>query len=165
MYDHMLNALKGWPTAWAVDKVANLADDSAAVLAGSVMSLNSDGEFVLGLIENAMAVFALQNSTDFDVVGDEGNIVGKGSSIPRISGLVAAGAYELETTEFVSSEGLVPNAALTSPAPGVSNAGKLAVGTVYTDTICGVVSDGVVNNCYGVEMLRFWPAWLPVTPS
>lgn len=163
MYDHMLNALKGWPTAWAVDKTAKLASTSDAVKAGSVMSLNDDGQFELGLSQDAMAIFALQGSADFDVVGDDGNIVGRGAAIPTMSGLVAAGAYELETTEFVtaSTSNLKPNVALTSAAPGESDAGLLDVGTAYTDTICGVVSDGVVNNCYGVPMLRFWPVWLP----
>jgi len=160
MFDHELNALKGWPSPYAVDKVANLYSGDA-VIAGQVMSLEVGGSFRPGLAVDSVGIFALQNSTDFDVVSDDGGMVGGPGGVARMSGLVALGAYELESTEFDSSKTYNPNALLTSPVPGAANAGRLTLGTKWTDTVCGVVSDGVVTNCSAVDVLRFWPTWLP----
>jgi hypothetical protein len=164
MFDHELNGLKGWPNPYAVDKHANLKEGDT-VIAGQVMCLDANADFNVGLTENAMAIFALQNSDDFDVISDDGGLVGGGQDIPRMSGLVAVGAFELESTEFNSSSTYNPNTPLTSPAPGAANAGRLDVGVVYTDTICGVTSDGVVSNERAISVLRFWPVWLPVIPA
>jgi hypothetical protein len=146
-----------------VDKVADL-DDSVTdtdVRDGMVLSLNGGGKFVLGLQTNAMPVFALNDGNDFDVNGDDGNVfAGKGAAQARNSGLVAVGGYELESTEFVSGS-YQPNEALTSAAPGETDAGKLAPGVFYEDTICGVVSDGEDSNAHGTSVLRFWPYFLP----
>ena len=57
-------------------------------------------------------------STDFDVVGDDGNLVGNGSGIPKMSGLVAVSGLELESTEFDSTGSYAPNDKLTAGAPG-----------------------------------------------
>jgi len=163
MYDHGLDAPKGWPSPYAVDKSACLsADETGAVVAGMVCSLDVNAELRLGLAANAMAIFIRQNASDYDVVSDDGGLVGCSDALPKLAGLVAAGAYELESTEFNSAGSFVSNDALTSPLPGVANAGRLDEGTVYVDTICGVVSDGVVTNERSVDVLRFWPVWLPI---
>ena len=161
MFDHELNALKGWPSPYAVDKDADLKSGDS-VIAGQVMCLDANADFQVGLAENAVAIFSLQNSTDFDVVSDDGGMVGGASGVPHMSGLVALGAYELESTEFNSASTFNPNTPLTSPAPGVANAGRLEVGVVFVNTICGVVSDGVIANERAIDVLRFWPTWLPV---
>jgi hypothetical protein len=167
MYTNELNPLKGWPSPYAVDKTAEVADPSVTINNGSVMSLDAAGDFELGLNLDAVAIFALQNSDDFDVVGDDGNLVGasaSGTQTAKMSGLVALGAYELESTEYLTSGTYAPNDPLTSPVPGAANAGTLQVGVAYTNTICGVVSDGVVANERAINVLRFWPTWLPRTP-
>lgn len=167
MFETELNAVKGWPSPYAVDKHADAhLEEGEVIYGGDVMSLNADGKFRLGLAAGAMAIFALQNSFDFDVVGDEGNLVGGGDSTPRMSGLVAVGAYELETTQFVAESSYAPNTPLTSAAPGEADAGKLDVGELYVNDICGVCSNGLVpNDRYlnkaGKNVLRFWPVWLP----
>jgi hypothetical protein len=165
MFDHGLDAPKGWPSPYAVDKAACLsADETGTVVAGMVCSLDANAELRLGLTESAMAIFIRQNATDFDVVSDDGGLVGCTDARPKMAGLVAKGAYELETTEFNTAGTFNPNTPLTSPAPGVANAGRLDVGVIYTDTICGVASDGVITNERSVDVLRFWPVWLPVAP-
>lgn len=170
MYEHELNVVKGWPSPSAVDKHAVLADTEPAtvVLPGQVCSLNASGELELGLAVGAMALFAFPSSADFDVRSDFGGWVGP-STAPNGSSnmlvLPAAGAYEMESTEFDDEQTYAPNDCLTSPAPGVAGAGTITLGTAYTDTICGVVSDGVLTNEYRIQTLRFWPMWLPPFPA
>ena len=156
MYDHELNARKGWPSPYAVDYKAEFAS-TTGLYAGSVVTLDANGEFQPGGTGNAMAIFLLQNPSDFDVLSDVGNIAGGVGS-----GLVAAGAYELQTTEFVADT-YAPNDTLTF-ASG-ADAGKVEKGTVYTDPIVGVVSSGQSDSEHNasIKFLAFWPVWLPPT--
>ncbi len=160
MFNFELNQKKGWPSPYAVDYAATIKTGETDIQAGSVISLDANGEFVLALSgDNAMAIFALQNQTDFDVRSDVGNVAGGVAS-----GLVACGAYELQTTEFVADT-YAPNDPLTVEAAG-ANKGKLKKGTVYTDPIVGVVSAGESDSEHdaSVKFLAFWPVWLPPTP-
>lgn len=172
MFDQMLDALKGWPAPHALDKSLDLAAGEPDVVAGRVLSVNSNGKFQLGLECNAMPIFAWQKSTDFDVVGDDGNLVGSGGGdplggepIPKLSGLVATGAYELQTTEFDAAETYAPNTPLTAGAPGAADAGTIkptSDGNFYGETVCGVVSDGVgASENHGINLLNFWPVFVP----
>jgi hypothetical protein len=164
VFDHRLNPLKGWPSPYAVDKSANLSDSvtAADVRDGMVLSLNASGEFALGLAANAMPIFALNDGTDFDVNGDDGNVfAGKGAAQAKMSGLVAVGGFEIETTEFDTTGTYLPNQALTSPAPGDTDAGKVKPGTFYEDTICAVVSDGESTDAHKNSVVRCWPYFLP----
>jgi hypothetical protein len=157
MYDHELNAKKGWPSPYAVDYSAEYADGETGVNAGMVISLDSNGEFVRGLSgDGAMAIFALQNQSDFDVLADIGNISGGVGS-----GLVAAGAYELQSTEFVTDT-YAPNDPLTVESAGADD-GKLKKGTLYADDIVGLVSAGQTDSEHNasIKFLAFWPVFLP----
>jgi len=50
----------------------------------------------------------------------------------------------------------------TSVTGGVCDGGVLtSVATLYTHPVCGVVSDGVFKNSHGVNVLAFWPVYLP----
>lgn len=160
MYDHELNPLKGWPSPYAVDKAAILDGDDT-VNRGMVMSLNTSAHLQLGLACAAMPIFALRSSTDLDVTGDDGTLLGPSGGTPGMSGLVAISGLELQSTEFDATETYNPNDALTAGAPGAADAGVIKPGTRYYDTICGVVSDGVATNEFGKSMLAFWPVWLP----
>jgi len=168
MTANTLNALKGWPNMNAVDYTAALdASVTTVVPAGSVVSLNSSGKFILGVGNlKVMPMFLFANSDDPDIVNDGGDastvkgvfiLIGPtGQSLA----LVGTGAYELVTTSYVSGSYL-PNAALTSATTG-GNAGKLSAGTMGTNMIVGLVSRGVVDNGYGKNALAFWPC--PVFP-
>jgi hypothetical protein len=151
-----------------------------------------------------MPIFIFPNAKDFDVLGDAGNIVGMntGSLLanavgsagyttagfgytgggtspftqrPLVTGLVASGAYELETTAFDSSvaANLTPGRLLTGKAWDTTSAAtKTASGTLTTFTAgtgkvcCGVVSDGLINSEFinaptsAAQRLRFWPVFL-----
>lgn len=162
MFDHELNPRKGWPSPYAVDYAAEYADDETTyAFAGRVASLDSNGKFVVGLsATSAMAIFLFQNYTDFDVRSDVGNISGE-----RGSGLVAIGAYELQTTEFVPDT-YAPNDLLTVNDGGVTaaNVGKLELGTLGVDAIVGVVSSGQSDSEHNadIKFLAFWPVYQPV---
>ena len=160
MYDHELNAVKGWPSPYAVDKCLDLVGDKTCYR-GMVMSINNNDKFVVGLYCGAMPIFALETSTDFDVVGDDGNLVGGANGTPHMSGLVAVSGLEVESTEYDKAENYPPNTKLTAGEPGAVDAGVIKPGVPYADTICGVVSDGVQSNEFKKNWLRFWPVWLP----
>jgi hypothetical protein len=174
-YDHELNATKGWFSPFALDKTANQAVDSANIIMGSVCSLNSNANVQMGLEPNAVPMFAFSAIDSFNGAGPAGQVAnmaghmsgrfygaleGQAVAARRVLCLVALGAYELETTEFVEGT-YAPNQPLTSAAPGEADAGKLAAGEYYVDTICGAVSDGVATNNYSKSVLRFWPLFVP----
>ena len=163
MFDFELNQKKGWPSPYAVDYAAEYAAGESGVKAGMVVSLDSNGKLVRGLDSTgAVAIFVLQNMADFDVLSDVGNVSGGVGS-----GLVALGAYELQTTEFVADT-YAPNDPLTVDDGGVTpaNKGKLKKGTLYTHAIVGVVSAGQTDSEHNatIKFLAFWPVWCPPTP-
>lgn len=164
MFDHELNQKKGWPSQYAIDYSAPYAEGQEGVKAGMVVSLNADGKFERGLTsDGAVAIFALQNQSDFDVRSAIGNTAGGNGS-----GLVALGAYELQSTEFVETS-YAPNTPLTvhMGAPDDPDNGKLEPGTLYDDPIVGVVSSGQEDSEHhkDIQFLGFWPTWLPPTPN
>ena len=169
MTANTLNALKGWPQPAAVDFHTEF-DESVTVeaLPGSVVHLNADGKYELGVgTLPVMPLFMFNGSSDPDVLNEGGDpATEKGVFIAinptgQAMALVAVGAYELVSTAFVAGT-YEPNDPLTSDLSG-SNAGKLKVGTLYTDMIVGIVSRGVVDNGYGHDAIAFWP--FPVFPT
>lgn len=170
MTANSLNALKGWPQMNAVDYHAAFSSSvtNLPVLAGSVVSLNSSGDFIRGVGNTAvMPMFLFNNSDDPDVANDGGDATAdKGVWVPispsgHALALVAVGAYELVSTAFVNGA-YAPNTPLTAALTG-DNAGKLAEGVLYTNMIVGIVSRGIVDNGYGKNALAFWP--FPVFPT
>jgi hypothetical protein len=173
MTANTLNALKGWPQMNAVDYNAKFSSTIPSidlpVLAGSVVSLDTNGDFILGVGNtNVMPMFLFNNSDDPDVANDGGDAsTTRGVYIPisptgQAMALVAVGAYELVTTAFVDAS-YPPNTPLTANLSGGAAPGKLRAGTLYTNMIVGFVSRGVVDNGYGKNALAFWP--FPVFPG
>lgn len=169
MTANTLNALKGWPQPAAVDYHTEFADSiTDEVPPGSVVHLDSEGKYALGVGNLAvMPLFMFNGSLDPDVVNEAGDpATEKGVWIPinptgQAMALVAVGAYELVSTAFVDGQ-YDPNDPLTAATSG-GDAGKLAVGVLYTNMIVGFVSRGVVDNGYGHDALAFWP--FPVFPT
>lgn len=169
MTANTLNALKGWPQMNAVDYHAAIDSTvTTPVLAGSVVHINSSGNFIPGVGNlNVMPMFIFNSSDDPDVSNDGGDAsTDPGVFIPisptgQAMALVAIGAYELVSTAYVAGSYL-PNAPLTSATTG-DNKGKLTAGTMYTNMIVGFVSRGVVDNGYGKNALAFWP--FPIFPD
>lgn len=161
MFDFELNQKKGWPSPYAVDYSAALKSGETGIRAGMVISLDSNGEIVRGMsAAGAMAIFALQNQADYDVLSDVGNVSGGNPS-----GLVACGAYELQTTEFVTDT-YAPNDPLTVESAG-DDKGKLKkASALYAEDVVGVVSAGQTDSEHNatIKLLAFWPVYLPATP-
>lgn len=157
MFDHMLDPKKGWPSPYALDKAALPDTGVTGILAGTGVSLNpANGNLVLGLsTAGAMAMWAFQGQNEFDVNGDVGNIIGG-----HVNCLVAVGAYELETTEFIGVS-FAPQATLTLDA-ATGKVKAAAGGILGTVDIVGIVSAvGPLTNAYGKSTVRFWPVYEP----
>ena len=162
MFDHTLDAKKGWPSPYALDKTKEIATGEAGIMSGMVVHIDPTTDKIKrGCPWNAnwaaMPIFAFPNQKDFDVSSDVGNISG-GSLV----GLVGVGAYELESTEYIGL-GYNPNIPLTVHNAADADQGKLVATTLATtDLIVGVVSDkGPLTNEYKKTYIRFWPVYLP----
>jgi hypothetical protein len=173
MTANTLNALKGWPNMNAVDFHSefdsSIPSGDLPVLAGSVLSLNSSGNYVLGVgTTSVMPLFSFNSSDDPTVRNDGGDASTDAGVFVPISptgqslALVGIGAYELVSTAFVAAA-YPPNTPLTADLSGGSDPGKLQAGVLYTDMIVGIVSRGVVDNGYGKNAVAFWP--FPVFPT
>lgn len=177
MTEHTLEAPKGWPSPSAVDIVAKFCPTQLAAVTGGVAyagrtaHLNSSGNYEFGVTDRSMAMWLFQNSDDPDVSNDGGapaTDVGAWQAVAPVGGimaLVAAGAYELATTEFDTAQTYAPNDTLTA-ATGTTLAtcGVLTNQSAvpYTNPVCGVVSRGKTTNAHGKSELWFWPVYLPV---
>lgn len=178
MFDHMLNADKGWPSQTALDFTANIsANVLYALQPGQVCHLNSSLQLEPGVANWQMPMFIIQGANDLDV-----NNANNGQWYPisprgGVACLVGKGPYELWTTEFDTTQTYTPNQPLRAPTglaanqAGISgtltNQGVIAIATSSTTytAICGLVSKGVVTNAYGKQVLCFWPVWYPGNPS
>lgn len=139
--------------------------------AGRVVRLNASGEFEMGLPNTVgaahMPIFLWSGAADTDV-SNPSSTSGPGewaAALPDgyLVGLVAVGAWELETTEYDSAQSYNPGDALTATPNNTDSAtgGRLTKATAYGAPICGVVSRGVHKNARGKNVLSFWPVWLP----
>ncbi|GIV44669.1 MAG: hypothetical protein KatS3mg035_1792 [Bacteroidia bacterium] len=176
MTQYMLNPVKGWPSQTAVDYTAPVDPTiTYPIYAGRCCYLNNSGQLRPGAIRHYMGLFVFTSSDDFDVTTVYNNqwFV----QIPQGNMLcfVAAGAYELQTTEFVASAGPYnindPLRALGNSA-GAADAGKLTKAGVVlasqssnpasdSTAVVGIVSRPVTKNAYGRDVLSFWPVWYP----
>jgi len=177
MFEHGIDVAKGWFEPAALDFHAKLSSNvTFEVPAGRVVHVNSAGEFEMGVADTDMGIVLIQDSEAYDVKNDgttpAGNFMHQAIAPTGVmSGLVCNGAYEIEDTEFDSNQTYAPNELLTAAADNatlatggvLTNAGTGAGGDVeqYSDPVCGVVSRGVFTNAHGIDVLAFWPEWLP----
>ena len=178
MFLHTLNPLKGWPSPHAVDFAGKISANVTIteVVAGRVVHvssiINGVPQLEMGCVGPQMAIFLFQSNLDPDVTNPSVTgdttvaIAPKGIS----AGLVAIGAYELESTEFDTSLVYLPNQPLRAVASNTDSTtgGRLTnagVGTngsgTFANAICGCVSRGAYQNAYGQRSLAFWPCYLP----
>jgi hypothetical protein len=165
MFDRRLNPIKGWPSPYALDKAGKVSDAAAdqGIVAGMVMHIDpTTGLFKRGLPGKQVPVFAWNGFANFDTMGaDEGNISLYGN-MKGVSGLVGLGSYELQTTEFLTDT-YAPNTPLTVENGATVDQGKVKPGAFYTNTIVGVVSDGLSKNAHGRDIVTFWSYFLPAS--
>lgn len=173
MFDHTLDAIKGWFQMAALDYTAKIsANVVVSVYAGRCAHINAVGEFELGCTGSMMPIFLLQNGTDNDVSNDGGTTWYPIGPTGTITGLVGSGSYELETTEFDSANTYAPNEYLRcksssqSSADGglLTNANTVAAeaGSGNPTNIVGVVSRGVrKRQSDRNNVLAFWTVYKP----
>lgn len=180
MFDHTLDAVKGWFHEAALDNSAKLSANVTIdpFEQGRVVHLNASSEYESGVANASMAIFLLNSSNDPDVANPGGDYWQAIAPTGKMSGLVASGAYELESSEYRSAgtynpgQLLAAEVANTTAATGgvLSDQDDAAAGLTVpwagagtTQAICGVVSTGVAANSHGINVLRFWPVYLPGT--
>lgn len=178
MFTHSLDVLKGWVPGnmGALDHSAVLsANVIITAYYGRVVHLNSDKEYEMGAISWQMPIFLMQNSDDPDtgnVDGDDiwtGGIPATSSGSVVMSGIVASGGYEVETTEYDTAQTYVPNEPLRAVASNSSQStgGTLtnqSIGAVGNPTanVCGVVSTGVrAREGNQGSVLALWTVYCP----
>lgn len=174
MFRHALSALHGWPRDYALDYAAPLASGQTAsrAVAGRCVSIDSSAKFIMGCDNKSMPMFLVNGANSFDVnnsgVDADGNREWAGVNPPdsggNLTALVATGAFELETTEFIDDDNLLPGTYLTAHNTDDSDQGKLKYysGQAYGATsVVGVQSRVRGKNSYKVETLCFWPVFLP----
>jgi hypothetical protein len=188
MFDHALDAIKGYWHEYALDIQGKIHNDQKnwPIFAGAVLYIdetipNSNTSTKVQVVfkagtpksgtDGVMGCFVWQNLNDFDVVNDGGD-VWKGiipSDVGVLNCLVAKGAYELQTTEYKTTDTFTPNKKVYGhPGDAAGNeAGILTTAssvTIGSNTInlsvCGVVSQGVTTNYNDVSVLTFWPVYL-----
>lgn len=175
MYDHELNGVKGFVPGqnWVVDKAVDLDSsvNAANVEAGMVAHMDpTSKKFKLGCatptaIFAPVPFFLFQGGQDFDVLGDDGNMVGATSAgyASRLMGLAAVQGAEIESTEYDSGT-YTPGTLLTGGTDG-----KLEVTPDNTSAviICGSVTDGVITSEHesGVARLRFHTCFVIKFPA
>jgi hypothetical protein len=185
MFVHALTPLKGWPSPTALDFTGTLStavtiDPLPAGRCVHVYSLaaptygpgsaGNHATFKTGVEDTDMAIFLLNGSDNFDVSNPGGTDWYAGEPTGTMSGLVATGAYELETTEFDTSLTYLPGDVLKAIAADTNSSATTGGGcltndaVVYMDSIVGVVSRGKYTNPFGKTALAFWPVYLPANP-
>lgn len=175
MWQHSLDAVKGWFDMSSLDFCAKMSSSvTITAYAGRVVHLNDDGEFEMGCTGDQMAIFLLWNSNQPSVSNASANnhwfpIGPTGTN----TGLVATGAYELETTEYDTDQTYLPNQPLRAVASNTNQTtgGRLtnqgvvrrASATPQLATaICGIVSrEPRKRQSDREEVLSFWPVYEP----
>lgn len=184
MTEHVLNHPKGWFDGHALDHKAKVsANVTFSIPQGRVAHLNEDGEFEMGISTTKMAIFLLQGSNQPSVINPSHTASGRFVQSPAfpngvMSGLVATGGFELESSEFeaAAANGYAPNTLLTAWASNtvLARGGVLSSdrahdsdGAVrqYVDAACACVSRGVIQTEHGTSVVCFWPVYMPAAAA
>jgi hypothetical protein len=184
MFEHALDYPKGYPREKQLDFEAAMHADvvKSPVYGGSCVHVELTSGvpyFLPGAKGTQMPLFLVGSDSDVDVSVPGGDHWTSISPAGKQVALVATGAYELATTEFLNAPTTYSaNDILHSPTEdqvtsgSEADAGKLyktrswtggnaGALTLYTDSVCGVVSRGKYTNQHRVSVLGFWPVYLP----
>ena len=145
---------------------------SKGIYQGSVVSLNADGEYIIGCTAGTGMNFpvpciSMKNIFDPDVTAGVQGKTYQSSTYSAIGGKITAipctGGYEIETTEFKTDSTYHPNDALTALTG--DDIGKIGLATKQpgdTEPYVGFVSQVPYTdrNTNGVR-LSFWTNFIP----
>lgn len=171
-FEHGLDIKKGWFDMASLDYSAKLGSVPFNLPRGRVVHLENVGGqevFLPGVRNTDVAIFLLNGATDFDVSNPGTTASGKFvqqaiSPTGKMSGVVATGGYEIDSTEFRSDLTYAPGDLLTAVTGSCPiNAGTLTNSGVvqFVNPVVGVVSSGKHMNHNGVNTLSFWSVYLP----
>lgn len=160
MTGHMCVAVKGPAPNWRAEYAAQGADVNQEIHEGSLISLNSDGKFVLGCAAGSganrpMPMFSCKDINNAGVVQFGGNVFAG-----NYHGLVATGGFEIETSEFDADATYSFNDML---MPGEGGKVTKATGAAYgAFPVVGIVSAPAdLNRTCGCKTIRFWSTFIP----
>jgi hypothetical protein len=175
-FEHAVDIKKGWFDMASLDYSAKLGSAVEFTLPRGrvvhVEHVNGMEVFLPGVRATDVAIFLLNGANDADVSNAGTTASGKFvqqaiSPSGKLSGVVATGGYEIDSTEFDSSRSYVAGDLLTAhlgTCYGERNtAGVLTNNSVtqFVTPVVGVVSSGKHTNHNGVSTLSFWSVWLP----
>jgi len=186
--DHELQPIKGYYQFVALDKTAPIDETALESYsdwpAGRVGYITSSGTIALAngaSCTNEMPLYLWQGGdlgTIAQGVGADDTIHWQ-NTLPAglVTGLVATGGYELQTTEFDSDETYAPNTFLTTTLDAQHVPGLIVpiTGKVINNWICGIASlhcqerwdlqttptSAKGTNANGKSVLTFWSYFLP----
>jgi len=174
-FEHAVDIKKGWFDMASLDYSAKLGTVGYTLPRGRVVHLEhvaGKEVFLPGVRATDVAIFLLNGANDADVANDGTTASGKFvqqaiSPSGKLSGVVATGGYEIDSTEFDSTRTYVAGDLLTAHLGASSS--DAATGGVLTNAsvtqfvtpVVGVVSSGKHTNHNGVSTLSFWSVWLP----
>jgi hypothetical protein len=174
MHTHSLDAVKGWFQMAALDFTAKVSSNVTITLyAGRCVHLNDDGEFETGCLGDQVPMFLLHNSDDPVIENDGAPVWYSTGPEGDMTGLVALGAYELETTEYDTDQTYLPNEPLRAIAANTTQAtgGRLTnQGVVKVQSATPASATAIVGHVSRPprkrqsdrsEVLAFWPGHYP----
>jgi len=179
-FENFLDPIKGW-FGW--NTLNYVAKKSATVTfdplpAGRCVTINESGDFVTGHLGTQMPMFLFTPSDGLDVSNASG-VTAKGYFVSQsvmpggdMNALVAAGSYELSSTEYDTTRTYLRHDLLrgirdntTAALGGLltnRNIADSAKNAPYVDPVCGVVSKHSTTNEYQIPTIEFWTTYLPV---
>ena len=181
IFEHTIDVLANYDTTpgHRLDKTAYMADAVTIVpYGGRVGHFNASGEWEMGCAAKKVPGFFMPPSVPY---GHQPTLSPYWQSIGRysVTGLVATGGFEIETTEYDSEQDFVvgdwltakvsntdqdTGGVLTNVVPGTSTALTapwVAGGT--TKTLCGQVTHAPQTRKNGNSVLAFWTVFFPGT--
>ena len=159
MYDHSCVIVKSVDRLYVTDYAAKPAAGQTFDN-GALVSLNSHGQFIVGLPRGQTAMrpmpfIAIQGTKNFSANSDVNNVSGGVNSA-----YVCSAGFEIESTEY-SGATFHPNDLLTGSLASPGKIAAAGVSPYKAVPMCGVVSKGLNKNHDGVSVLRFWTVFLP----
>lgn len=173
-YEHVAAIAHGAHPEYRLEFDAFVKNEAASkgIYQGSVVSLNADGEYIIGCTAGTGMNFpvpciSMKNIFDPDVTAGVQGKTYQSSTYSAIGGKITAipctGGYEIETTEFKTKSTYHPNDALTALTG--DDIGKIGLATKQpggTEPYVGFVSQVPYTdrNTNGAR-LSFWTNFIP----
>lgn len=179
-YDHAAVIAHGAHPEYRVEFDAPLKNETASksVRQGSIVSLNADGEYILGCpggttFNYPVPCVCLKNAADPDVTTGVAGTTYRSSTYSAVGGKITAipctAGYEIETTEFDTTATYAPNDALTVKLDSSAQTGLVTKASAQpfkatgSQVIVGFVSKAKYTaSNYDHDRLSFFTNFIPV---